>query len=42
VADVRAYVHRRLIERDYVPALHELVNRRIDRVVDYLRTPAVR
>ncbi|MFW5684611.1 MAG: hypothetical protein ACOC1I_07150 [Spirochaetota bacterium] len=40
VTEVRSYVQRRLIERDYVPALYELVNRRIDRVVDYLRTPA--
>lgn len=34
--EVRAYLRRRLSEREYVPALYELVSRRIDKIVAYL------
>ena len=30
---------QRLAERDYVPCLYALLERKIDRIVDYLRTP---
>lgn len=36
VDEIRAYLRRRLIERDYVPALYELMNRRIEKIVAYL------
>ena len=36
VKEVRAYLRRRLSERQYVPALYELVSRRIDKIVAYL------
>ena len=39
VAEVKAYLRRRLEERQYVPALYELVNRRIEKIVAYLKSP---
>ncbi len=39
-SEVKSYLRRRLTERDYVPALYELVSRRIDKIVAYLRSPA--
>jgi len=36
---VRGYLRRRLAERDYVPALYALIDRRIDKIVAYLKTP---
>lgn len=41
--EVKAYLRRRLVEREYVPAVYELVSRRIEKIVSYLRstTPAV-
>lgn len=39
VKEVRAYLRRRLSEREYVPALYELVSRRIDKIVAYLEEP---
>ena len=39
VDTVKSYLRRRLKERDYVPFLYELLERRIERVVDYLQTP---
>ncbi len=36
--EVKSYLSRRLSERDYVPALYELVCRRIDKIVAYLKT----
>lgn len=39
VAEVRAYLRKRLVDRDYVPALYELLNRRISKIVAYLSEP---
>jgi len=36
---VRGYLRRRLAERDYVPALYGLIDRRIDKIVAYLEAP---
>jgi hypothetical protein len=36
VNEVRGYLRKRLNERDYVPALYELMNRRIEKIVTYL------
>jgi hypothetical protein len=39
VAEARSCLRKRLIDRGYVPALYELVNRRIDKIVSYLSQP---
>ncbi len=38
-SEVKSYLRRRLTEREYVPALYELVSRRVDKIVAYLKTP---
>jgi len=39
VTQVKAYLRRRLEERQYVPALYGLVDHRIDKIVAYLKSP---
>lgn len=36
---IRGYLRRRLAERDYVPALYGLIDRRVDKIVAYLKAP---
>ncbi|MFW5743025.1 MAG: hypothetical protein ACOCW3_03960 [Spirochaetota bacterium] len=34
--EVRAYLRKRVYEREYVPALYDLVDRRIEKIMTYL------
>ena len=37
--EAREFLRARMRARDYVPALYDLVSRRIDKIVSYLRLP---